>query len=90
MSREPVLYDNPRFEHADVAVLFCRDALLNQGATVEASKLEGIEVSCPAMARVAFNVLCGIRVRGPAAEYVEIAKHLVREALSVRVLRIAS
>jgi hypothetical protein len=87
---DPVLYDNPRYEHADVAVLFCRDALIDQGCTVEASKLEGIDVTCPAMARVALNVLRGIRVRGPAAEYVEIAKHLVREALAIRVLRIAS
>lgn len=90
MSREPVLYDNPRFEHADVAVLFCRDALLNQGATMEAGMLEGIEVSCPAMARVALRVLHGIRVSGPAAEYVDIAKHLCLRALGRPELRRAS
>lgn len=89
MSREPVLYDNPRFEHADVAVLFCRDALLEQGATAEATKLEGIEVSCPAMARVALNVLTGMRVKGPASEYVDIAKHLCEQALGVGTLRAA-
>ena len=90
MSQELVLYDSPELEHASVAVLFCQEVLLEQGLTVEAAKLEGIEISCPAMARVALNVLRGLHVRGPAAEYVHIARHLCEHALGERPLRRAS
>lgn len=90
MSQELVLYDSPQFEHASVAVLFCQEVLLEQGLTVEASKLEGIDASCPAMARVALRVLGGIRADRRAAEYVAIAQHLCEQALGQRVFRVAS
>jgi hypothetical protein len=91
MSLELVLYDSPQFEHASVAVLFCQKVLRNQGFEVEASKLEGIDVTCPAMGRVALNVLNRLRhVKGPAAEYVGIARHLCEQALGPQVLRAAS
>jgi hypothetical protein len=90
MVREPVLYDNPQFEHASVAVQFCQEVLREQGLALEASQLEGIDVSCPAVARVALRVLCQLRVTGPAAEYVAIARHLCEHALGTRSLSIAS
>lgn len=89
MTNAPVLYDNPNFEHADVAVLFCLQVLREQGLTFAAGQLEGISVSCPAMARVALRVLYGIWATGPAAEYVSIARHLCERALTVRSLRAA-
>jgi hypothetical protein len=89
MFQEPVLYDSPQHEHASMAVLFCEEVLAEQGLTTEANQLKGIEVSDAAMARVALRVLYNLHVTGPAAEYIEIARHLCEQALGMRSMRAA-
>ena len=89
MFQEPVLYDSPKFEHASMAVLFCHEVLDEQGLATEANQLKGLEVSDPAMARVALRVLYNLRVTGQAAEYVGVARHLCEQALGMSRLRIA-
>lgn len=50
------------FENATISVELCRDALVRSGHDREAQQLRGLEVSSPAGAEVALDVLKGISV----------------------------
>jgi hypothetical protein len=89
MSNEPILYDSREYEHANVAVLFCQEVLKEQGLAVEASQLEGIDVSSAPMARVALRVLQNMQVDGAAEEAVAVATHLCQHALGFAKVRAA-
>jgi len=89
MSQEPVLYDSPKYEHANMAVLFCQEVLTEQGLVAEANQLRGIEVTCAPMARVALRALLNMQPKGVAREAVDVARHLCEQALSVPIARAA-
>lgn len=80
MFDQPVLFTNSACEHASVAVMYCREALLEHGHAREAAKLEGIDVCSPAMAALALHILGTIHAPGVCDEYLASARHLCKRA----------
>lgn len=81
-NNDPVLFDGPQFESANMTVTHCREVLAKTGMTEEARRLEGIEVTNPVMAEVALEVLEGMKVRAEAMYSHQLAISNVKRALS--------
>lgn len=80
-----VLYDTPACEHACVAVVLCREQLIEDGHRNDAEKLTGLVISSRAMAALALRVLGTINVSGASAELVESARHLCARVCKTRI-----
>lgn len=65
-NNDPVLFDSPALENANVTVLHCREVLEKTGMTTEAIRLQGLEVTSQAMARVGLEILNKMRVTAEA------------------------
>ncbi len=80
-NNDPVLFDSSALETANMTVLHCREVLEQTGMTQEAQSLRGIEVTDPHMARVALDLLQGMRVRAEAMYARSIAIQNIRSVL---------
>lgn len=71
-NNDPVLYESPALENANVTVLHCREVLEKAGMTTEATRLQGLEVTDRNMARIGLDILTAMRVKAEA-EYARAA-----------------
>lgn len=61
-NNDPMLFESPALENANVNVLHCREVLERTGMTVEATRLRGLEVTDRGMAAAGLEILNRMRV----------------------------
>lgn len=80
-NNDPVLYASPELENANMTVLHCRKVMERTGMTLEARRLQGIEVNDQTMAGVALEILQSMRVKAEAAYAHQLAISNLQHAL---------
>jgi hypothetical protein len=80
-NHDPVLFDSPALENANVTVLHCREVLEKNGMTTEATRLQGLEVTDRVMAKVGLDILNRMRVKAEAVYAVEAAVSSLEAAI---------
>ena len=80
-NNDPVLFESPELENANMTVLHCRKVMERSGMTMEARRLQGIEVNDPMMAGVALEILQGMRVKAEAMYAHQLAVANLQHAL---------
>lgn len=80
-NNDPVLFNGPAFEHANMTVLQCRKVMEDTGMTTEATRLRGLEVTDRNMANVALEILNGMRAKADAEYARQLALESVQQAL---------
>lgn len=63
---DPVCFETPALENANVTVLHCREVLEKTGMTTEATRLQGLDVTDRGMATVGLEILNKMRVKAEA------------------------
>lgn len=63
---DPVSFESPALENANVNVLHCREVLEQVGMTTEATRLQGLDVTDRGMAAVGLEILNKMRVKAEA------------------------
>lgn len=80
-NHDPMLFNSPALETANMTVLHCREVLEKNGMTQEAQQLHGINVTDPLMAQVALDLLQNMRVKAEALYARNIAIQNIKSAL---------
>lgn len=80
-NNDPVLFESPAIETANMSVLHCREVLEKTGLTSEAHRLEGVEVTDQGTAAVALDILNSMRLKAEAEYARQIAVGSVTNAL---------
>lgn len=81
-NNDPVLFDGPAFEHANMTVLQCRKVMEQTGMTTEATRLTGLEVTDRNMANVALEILNKMKTSAKAEYARQLAVESVQRALA--------
>jgi hypothetical protein len=80
-NNDPVLFEGPAYENANMNVLHCREVLERAGMTTEATRLQGLEITDAGMAKVGLEILNAMRVKAEAEYARQLAVDSIQSAL---------